>query len=85
MDQQKTLDISHLPWQECGCGSILFVKAGISKKLPALLSPDGRQQDIVVEVLQCTACKKIPGFIFDTIPDLPIQYRGTNPFAEGDE
>jgi len=51
------VDLRQLPSLMCPCGSQLFAKAHEIKKLPAIISPTGKETIIWVEVGSvCCAC-----------------------------
>lgn len=43
----------------CDCGSVYFVELTRVKIVPALISPSGRPETIVLKVLKCEKCGKI--------------------------
>jgi hypothetical protein len=71
----EKVNISQAPWQECECGGLTFTTHSMVKRLSALISPDGKEHMIPVEVYLCDKCGKIPGFISKEIPGLPKELK----------
>jgi len=74
MDTPK-VDISQAPWMECDCGHTTFETQTMAKRLSPLISPDGKEHIIPVEVYFCLKCKKVPSFISKEIPGLPEDFK----------
>lgn len=77
------VNISQAPWQECECGSILFRNVSAAKRLSAIMSPDGKEHIIPVELYLCEQCGKIPGFISKEVPGLPEDLKAKKPIVTG--
>lgn len=45
---------------ECDCGGKLFETGIILKKIPALVSPSGKEEIYPLEILVCKKCGKVP-------------------------
>lgn len=73
MDQK--VNIAQAPWQECECGGMTFKTVSMVKRLSALMSPDGKEHLIPVEVYICDKCNKVPSFISKEIPGLPEELK----------
>jgi hypothetical protein len=65
------VNIADAPWQTCDCGGMLFQTATMVKRLSALMSPDGIEHMVPLEVHLCRTCGKIPSFLSKEIPGLP--------------
>jgi hypothetical protein len=74
---EPKVNISQAPWQECECGSILFRPVTAAKRLSALLSPDGKEHNIPIELYLCEGCGKIPGFLHKEVPGIPDDLKAT--------
>jgi hypothetical protein len=73
------VDVSDAPWQACECGGRIFESALMAKRLSALMSPDGQEHSIPIELYVCKSCGKIPGFIVASIPNLPEDLKAVKP------
>ena len=82
MENQK-VNISQAPWQPCECGGLVFQTATMVKRLSSLMSPDGKEHMIPIDVYFCTSCNKIPGFISKEIPGLPEDMLAKKPLITG--
>jgi len=65
------VDPRTLDWVGCNGEAKIFDSAVVFKRLPALLSPSGKEEYLPMEVVVCKECGKIPEFIHSQIPDLP--------------
>lgn len=79
------VDISQAPWQPCECGGLLFTTASMVKRLSALISPDGKEHMIPVDVYLCTSCGKVPSFISREVPGLPEELKAIALTTDGGE
>lgn len=75
------VNISQAPWQQCECGGILFRPATAVKRLSSLMSPDGKEHMIPIELHLCEKCGKIPGFIAKEVPGLPDELKAVKPIS----
>lgn len=80
MSTNQKVDISQAPWQECECGGKTFHPAAMVKRLSALLSPDGKEHFIPVDIFKCDRCEKVPAFIYKDVPEFPEDLKATKPF-----
>ncbi len=71
METKLKMDLSAAPWRECDCGGMLFTGAMMIKKVSALMSPDGVEHNIPVEVIICNSCQLIPSFMHETAMGIP--------------
>ena len=65
------------PWQECECGGMTFTSVLMFKRISALVSPSGKEENIPVEVYKCNDCGKVPGFVNKNIPGFPEDLKAT--------
>lgn len=77
----QKVNISQAPWQGCECGGLVFVTKTMVKRLSSLMSPDGMEHMIPVEVHLCDKCGKVPGFINKEMPGLPEDMIAIKPIA----
>lgn len=75
------VNISQAPWQACECGSILFRTVSAAKRLSPLISPDGKEHIIPIELYLCEKCGKVPGFIAKEVPGLPDELKAIKPIV----
>ncbi len=81
MSDKIKVNIADAPWQECDCGGLLFEPACMVKRLSALVSPDGKEHNIPVDVMVCTSCKKIPSFLHEGITGIPENLKAIKKLA----
>lgn len=53
------VDLNRVPSERCSCGSSTWTVVYIIKKLSALVSPNGKETIVPVQVFACTKCGKI--------------------------
>jgi hypothetical protein len=73
--QRIKVDLSTAPWDECCGGPQLFEMKYMFKRLPALLSPTGKEEHIPLEIIVCSKCGKVPKFLWSKYPDLPDELK----------
>lgn len=66
----STVNIADAPWQECNCGGSIFTQATMIKRLSAIISPDGKEHLIPIDIYLCNKCGKIPEFLTKEIPGI---------------
>jgi hypothetical protein len=71
------VDPRTLEWVSCDGEAQMFDSAVIFKRLPALLSPNGEEQHLPMEIAVCRKCGKTPEFIFSRVPDFPENLKST--------
>jgi len=64
-----------LPWVGCDKGIQVFHTALIFKRLSSLLSPSGKEEMIPAEIVLCKQCGLAPKFVWDKLPDFPVELR----------
>ncbi len=68
---QARINLEQLDWSRCECGGKTFSSGLMFKRLSQLLSPDGLEHQVPVEIFTCNTCNKIPEFIHKNIPGIP--------------
>jgi hypothetical protein len=66
-----------LPWVGCSEGVQVYEQVFLFKRLSPIISPTGKEEMVPAEVIICKKCGKVPQFISDKIPDIPVEYRST--------
>lgn len=66
-----------LQWVGCSKGTQVFESGYVFKRLPALLSPSGKEEMIPAEIVICKQCGKAPKFVWDKMPDFPEELRSS--------
>jgi hypothetical protein len=79
MDQKIKVDVSSASWEKCECGGKMFESVYLFKRVSALMSPNGQELHIPMEVFRCKDCKGIPKFVSDNIPDMPEELKALKP------
>lgn len=69
------VDLSNATWQKCECGGGMFESVFIFKRVSPILSPNGQELHVPMEVFKCKDCGKIPQFVYQNIPDLPEEMK----------
>jgi|TARA_X000001036_G_scaffold148177_1_gene140861 uncharacterized Zn finger protein len=58
---QQKLDLSKADTLNCqACGNYLFITSTIIKKISAIMSPNGQEGLIPIEVFSCGNCGQVP-------------------------
>jgi len=73
--QNTKVDISQAPWQDCLCGNKTFRPIIMVKRLSSLLSPDGKEHMIPIDIYVCDSCGKVPEFLSKDILDFPEELK----------
>jgi hypothetical protein len=68
---QARINLEQLDWSSCECGEKTFSPGIMFKRLSRLLSPDGLEHQVPVEIFTCNSCNKIPAFVHTNIPGIP--------------
>lgn len=79
--ENTKVNISQAPWQPCECGGLTFRGVTMVKRLSALLSPDGKEHFVPVELFVCDTCSKIPAFLSKDVPGLPEELKAKAPLG----
>lgn len=76
---QAKIDLRDIPWATCECGGLTFTPGVMFKRLSPLISPDGQEHMVPVEIFTCDSCKKIPGFVHSNVPGIPDRLKAIKP------
>lgn len=79
---QARIDLRDIPWTSCECGGQTFTPGVMFKRLSPLISPDGQEHMVPVEIFICDSCKKIPGFVNMNVPGIPANLKAIKPDSE---
>lgn len=79
MEEKFKVNIKDAPWRDCDCGGMMFEPVVMVKRLSSLISPDGKEHNIPIDLMACTSCKKIPSFLHDGIPGIPENLKAKKP------
>ena len=64
--KQQTLDLSKADTMKCDdCGNYLFINSYIIKRISAIMSPNGQEGLVPVQVYSCGNCGKVPKTLLD--------------------
>ena len=74
---QMRVDPRTLEWVGCDEEPQLFESVSIFKRLPALLSPSGKEEYLPMDVVICKKCGKVPEFVYSQVPDFPDNHKST--------
>lgn len=66
-----------LEWMGCEKGPQIFESCFAFKRLPALLSPSGKEEHLPLEIVRCATCGLVPKFVYDKIADFPEELKST--------
>lgn len=66
-----------LDWIGCEEGPQIFESCFVFKRLPALLSPSGKEEHLPLEIVKCSKCGLVPKFVYDKIADFPEDLKST--------
>ena len=59
--KQKTLDLSKADTLQCEkCDNYLFITSFVIKRISAIMSPNGQEAIVPVQVFSCGSCGKVP-------------------------
>ena len=59
--KQQTLDLSKADTMNCDdCGNYLFITSYVIKRISAIMSPNGQEGLVPVQVYSCGNCGKVP-------------------------
>ena len=59
--KQQTLDLSKADTMKCDdCGNYLFINSYIIKRISAIMSPNGQEGLVPVQVYSCGNCGAVP-------------------------
>jgi hypothetical protein len=75
---QARIDLRDIPWTSCECGGLTFTSGVMFKRLSPIISPDGQEHMVPVEIFTCDICKKIPSFVSLKVPGLPETVKAKN-------
>lgn len=79
MTTTTKVNVADAPWQECECGGMTFRSSAMAKKVSALISPDGQEKIVPIDIFVCESCNKVPGFVNKHIPGIPDQLKSVKP------
>ena len=71
MENKIKVDVSNATWEKCECGGKMFESVFLFKRVSPLMSPNGQELHIPLEVFRCKDCMQIPKFVWSNIPDMP--------------
>lgn len=79
MDQDiKTrMELASAPWHGCEAGNYLFDQVAMYKRISPLVSPSGREEFAMAEVIVCRQCGKIPPFMAEKMGNCPADLKPT--------
>ena len=64
--KQKTLDLSKADTLQCDkCDNYLFITSFVIKRISAIMSPNGQEGLVPVQVYSCGNCGKVPKSLLD--------------------
>ena len=64
--KQQTLDLSKADTMKCDdCGNYLFINSYIIKRISAIMSPNGQEGLVPVQVYSCGNSGKVPKTLLD--------------------
>lgn len=69
--ERPKINLASLDWEKCECGGQHFRQSMMVKRLSALISPDGQERIVPVEIMLCESCNLVPGFISKEVPNIP--------------
>ncbi len=78
MENKVKVNVAGAPWEVCQCGGRTFESVFMFKRISPLVSPNGQELHIPLEVFRCTECKKFPKFMHDAAPDIPEDLKATS-------
>ena len=59
--KQQTVDLAKADTMKCDdCGNYLFINSYVIKRISAIMSPNGQEGLIPVQVYSCGNCGKVP-------------------------
>ena len=76
---ENKVNVTGAPWESCECGSKTFESVYMFKRISPLMSPNGQELHIPMELFKCTSCKKFPKFVAQNVPDLPDDMKAVTP------
>lgn len=71
------IDLKTIPWTTCECGGKIFIPCVMFKRVSPLVSPDGQERMVPIEVFTCNICNQIPGFVNSNVPGIPKDLKAT--------
>lgn len=74
---QLQVDPTSLDWAGCEGEAQMYEPAVLFKRLPALMSPSGKEEYLPMDVILCKKCGKVPEFVYSQVPDFPEQFKST--------
>jgi hypothetical protein len=79
MDQDinTRMQIASAPWHGCEKGNYLYDHATMYKRISPIISPSGKEEFAMAEVIVCRECGKIPPFMADKMGDCPEDLKST--------
>ena len=69
------VNLSEIPWIKCNEGNMVWESAMIFKRIPALLSPSGKEELVPGEVIICKKCGKVPRFFWEKAQNIPEELK----------
>ena len=59
--KQQTVDLAKADTMKCDdCGNYLFINSYVIKRISAIMSPNGQEGLVPVQVYSCGNCGKVP-------------------------
>ena len=75
MSEKVKVDLSNATWEKCECGGKMFESVFLFKRVSPIMSPNGQELHIPMEVFKCKDCARIPKFVWNNIPDMPEELK----------
>ena len=64
--KQQTVDLAKADTMKCDdCGNYLFINSYVIKRISAIMSPNGQEGLVPVQVYSCGNCGKVPKTLLD--------------------
>ena len=76
-DLKTRMEFASAPWHACEQGNYLYDSATMYKRISPLISPSGREEFAMAEVIVCKKCGKIPPFLAEKMGDCPEDLKPT--------
>lgn len=62
MQQDLNVDLfglDNIPCSNLECGNVYFDSVILLKRVPAIMSPSGKEMEYAVQLLKCTSCGRV--------------------------